>query len=112
GSPTPSRQIAVATALAHARKPDASGTWHLVADGQCSWHQFACAIFEHAQTARLIERAPRILPIASAEYPTKAQRPAYSRLDTTRFAGDFGLRLPDWRHGLRQVVAELAEANL
>lgn len=112
GSPTPSRQIAVATALAHARKPDASGTWHLVADGQCSWHQFASAIFEHAQTARLIERVPRIVPIASAEYPTRAQRPAYSRLDTARFAADFGLRLPDWRHGLRQVVAELAEANL
>lgn len=112
GAPTPARQIAVATALAHARRPDACGIWHLVADGQCSWHEFAGAIFEHALAAQLIERAPRVLPIASNEYPTKALRPAYSRLDTSRFAADFGLRLPDWRQGLRQVVAELAGATI
>ncbi|MBS0194573.1 MAG: dTDP-4-dehydrorhamnose reductase [Proteobacteria bacterium] len=110
GSPTPARWIAAATALAHARKPEASGTWHLVADGQCSWHEFAGAIFDRARAAKLIERAPRVLPIASADYPTKATRPGYSRLDTSRFAADFDLRLPEWREGLAQVIGELAEA--
>ncbi len=111
GSPTPARQIAVATALAHARRPEASGTWHLVADGQCSWHEFATAIFARAVAAGLLERAPHVRAIASADYPTKARRPAYSRLDTSRFADDFRLQLPDWREGLAQVIAEWVEAR-
>lgn len=111
GSPTPARQIAAATALAQVRKPEACGTWHVVAEGQCSWHAFACAIFDYAVAAQCIERAPRVLPIASSAYPTKAVRPAYSRLDTSRLAADFGLQLPDWRIGLQQVIAELAQAK-
>ncbi len=101
GSPTPARWLTVATALAHARNPDANGTWHVVADGECSWYQFAAAIYGEALAAKVLERAPRLIGIPSSEYPTKAKRPAYSRLDTTRFASDFGLQLPDWREGLR-----------
>ena len=111
GSPTPARWLAVATALAMARGRDASGTWHVVADGECSWHEFAMAIYGEALAAGVIGKAPKLLGIPSSEYPTKAKRPAYSRLDTARFAADFGLRLPDWREGLRQVIAELAEAK-
>jgi len=109
GSPTPARWLAAATALAHARRADANGTWHVVADGECSWHQFAAAIYSEALATKVIERAPRLVGIPSSEYPAKAKRPAYSRLDTSRFANDFGLTLPDWRDGLRQVIGELAE---
>ena len=56
----------------------------------------------------MLERVPRVIGIPSSEYPAKAKRPAYSRLDTSRFASDFGLQLPDWREGLKQVMAELA----
>ena len=108
GSPTPARWLASATALAHAHSPGMDGTWHVVADGECSWHQFAAAIYSEALAAKVLERAPRLIGIPSSEYPTKAKRPAYSRLDTTRFASDFGLHLPDWREGLKQVMAELA----
>ena len=111
GSPTPARWLAGATALAHARRADANGTWHVVADGECSWHQFAAAIYSEALATKVLERAPRLVGIPSSEYPAKAKRPAYSRLDTSRFATDFGLELPDWRDGLRQVIAELAEAR-
>ena len=111
GSPTPARWLAVATALAMARGRDASGTWHVVADGECSWHEFAMAIYGEALAAGVIGKAPKLLGIPSSEYPTKAKRPAYSRLDTSKFAADFGLKLPDWREGLRQVVGELAEAK-
>jgi dTDP-4-dehydrorhamnose reductase len=110
GSPTPARWLASATALAIARNVEASGTWHLVGDGECSWHEFAMAIYGEALSAGVIGKAPKLLGIPSSEYPTKAKRPAYSRLDTAKFATDFGLRLPDWREGLRQVMAELAES--
>jgi dTDP-4-dehydrorhamnose reductase len=108
GSPTPARWLAVATALAHAQSPARDGTWHVVADGECSWHQFAAAIYAEALAAKVLERAPRLIGISSSEYPAKAKRPAYSRLDSSRFASDFGLQLPDWREGLKQVMAELA----
>jgi dTDP-4-dehydrorhamnose reductase len=111
GSPTPARWLAVATALAVARNRDGSGTWHVVAGGECSWHEFAMAIYGESLSAGVIGKTPKLLGIPSSEYPTKAKRPAYSRLDTSKFAADFGLRLPDWREGLRQVVAELAEAK-
>jgi dTDP-4-dehydrorhamnose reductase len=111
GSPTPARWLATATAIALAKRFEADGTWHVVADGECSWHQFAEAILLEAKTAGLIERMPRVLGISSDEYRTKAKRPAYSRLCTNKFADDFGLRLPDWRAGLHQVIGELAEAS-
>ena len=111
GSPTPARWLATATALALAKRADADGTWHLVSDGECSWFQFASAIYADALASKVIERAPRLLGIPSSDYPTKAKRPAYSRLDCSKFAADFGLSLPDWRVGLRQVVGELAEAK-
>ncbi len=113
GSPTPARWLASATALALAKRPELDGgTWHVVADGECSWFQFASAVCSEALAARVIERAPRLVGIPSNEYPTKARRPAYSRLDCSKFAADFGLRLPEWRIGLREVIGELAEARV
>lgn len=111
GSPTPARWLAAATALALARKPDASGTWHVVADGECTWHDFALAIYGDALVAGVLAKAPKLIGIPSQEFPTKAKRPAYSRLDASAFARDFGLRLPDWRVGLREVIGEIAEAQ-
>ena len=111
GSPTPARWLAGATALALARKLDANGTWHVVADGECTWHEFAMAIYGEALVAGVLTKAPKLIGIPSQEFPTKAKRPAYSRLDTSRFARDFGLRLPDWRVGLREVVGEIAESQ-
>jgi dTDP-4-dehydrorhamnose reductase len=111
GSPTPARWLASATALALTRRADAEGTWHVVADGECSWHEFAKAIYGDALVAGVIARAPKLIGIPSSEYPTKAKRPAYSRLDASKFERDFGLRLPEWRIGLREVIGEISEAK-
>ncbi len=87
---------------------DLAGTHHLVASGDTTWHGFASAIFELAQEHGLIERQPRVIPIATAEFPTPAKRPAWSLLDNSGFASTFGMALPEWRQGLREVMAELA----
>lgn len=108
GSPTSAALIADVTAGILAREPRASGLWHLAASGQTSWHGFAEAIFAGACRAGLLARAPRVVPIASSDYPTRAQRPAYSRLDTSRLEHAFQLQLPDWQTGLDAVLAELA----
>ena len=109
GSPTPAHLIADVTAAVLAQSAAASdGTFHLVSSGQCSWHDFATAIVEGAAARGLLARTPRVLPIASADYPTRARRPAWSVLGCSRLENTFGLQLPDWRAGLAQVLDELA----
>ncbi|WP_017907511.1 dTDP-4-dehydrorhamnose reductase [Xanthomonas sp. SHU 199] len=111
GTPTPAALISDVTARVLAQRTALpSGTWHLTAAGETTWHGFAEAIFAEAVAAGLLPRAPRVLPITTAEYPTPAKRPAYSRLDVSRLQRDFALELPQWRDGLRQVIGELAAA--
>lgn len=112
GAPTTARGLAEVTAAllaarAQLREEDL-GTFHCVHAGQTSWHGFAEAIFARAVEAGLLDRAPTVKPIASAEYPTPAQRPAYSVLDASRLRTTHGLALPDWQLGLDAVIAEIA----
>ena len=107
GTPTSAALIADITAQAIQHSGALSGTWHLTANGETSWHGFAEAIFEHAAARGLITCRPTVLPITTAEYPTPAKRPAYSRLDTGRLQADFGLKLPDWQEGLVRVMDQL-----
>ena len=108
GAPTPAAWIADASARILAHGVPASGTWHLVAAGETSWHGFAEAIIDEALAAGLLARRPRVLPITTADYPTPARRPAYSVLDTTRLRRDFGIAAPEWRDGLHAVIEGLA----
>ncbi|EEF23729.1 dtdp-4-dehydrorhamnose dehydrogenase, putative [Ricinus communis] len=49
-----------------------------------------------------------VQPIAAAEYPTPAKRPANSRLSTAKLEQTFGVTLREWSIALNQVMAELA----
>ncbi|HJT98835.1 MAG TPA: dTDP-4-dehydrorhamnose reductase, partial [Rhodanobacteraceae bacterium] len=108
GAPTSARLIADTTATVLARWLPAietrdrrfDGIHHLAARGRCSWHAFAEAILSGAADRGLIARTPRIEPIATRDYPTRARRPAWSVLDCERLETAFGLQLPDWRAGL------------
>lgn len=114
GSPTPASLIADATAIGVAQAlagRAGSGTWHLVAAGETSWHGFAEAIFAEAVAAGLLPRAPKVVPISTLDYPTPARRPRYSRLDASRFERDFGMDLAGWRQGVAEVVGEIAAAR-
>ena len=57
-----------------------------------------------AHVRGLITRRPRIIPIATMDYPTPAARPAYSVLDTAKLQSDFDLRPASWDDGLEQVL--------
>lgn len=108
GTPTPAALIADVTAQALQHPGQLSGTWHLTASGQTSWHGFAEAIFAEAVAAGVLAKAPNVQAISSAEYPTPAKRPAWSVLDNRKLQQDFGIALPAWREGLRHVIAEIA----
>lgn len=104
GCPTPAWLIADVTARileSGIRRP---GVRHLVAGGETTWHGFADAIFEEAAARGMIDRRPCVIPIGSADYPTRARRPAYSVLDTSLLRDEYQLVLPDWRSALRTTL--------
>jgi len=105
GCPTPAWLIADTTAAILRQGIAESGIRHLVASGQTTWHGFADAIFDEAFKQGLIARRPAVAPIATAEYPTRAQRPAYSVLDTSRLREEYALDLPGWRDALTRTLA-------
>jgi len=92
-----------------AQRKQLGGPHHLVASGATTWHGFASAIFAEARAVGLVTRAPRVLPIASADYPTPAQRPAWSLLDNRSFQQCFAYPLPDWRQRLPAVLRALRD---
>lgn len=106
GTPTSAALIADVTARVLTRR-DVGGIRHLTAAGQTTWHGFAEAIVAGAHARGLLARAVPVEPIATADYPTPAARPAYSVLDTSRLAADLDVRLPDWTAGLAAVLDEL-----
>ncbi|EIL98438.1 dTDP-4-dehydrorhamnose reductase [Rhodanobacter thiooxydans] len=89
------------------QRPALVGTHHLVASGATTWHGFASAIFDEAQARGLLPHPPRVMAIATTDYPTPAVRPAWSLLDNCDFQQRFDFPLPDWREGLGKVIGLL-----
>ncbi len=85
-----------------------AGTYHLTAAGHTSWHAYACHVLAWAAGQGMALRTPadRVLPVPSSSYPTAARRPLNSRLDGTRLARTFGLRMPPWSWGVDRMLAE------
>jgi len=108
GTPTPAALIADITAQVLRRPLPAAGTWHLTATGQTSWHGFAEAIFAGARARGLLAAVPRVVPIATADYPTPAARPAWSVLDTGKLQREFEIRPPSWQDALGGVLDRMA----
>lgn len=107
GVPNWARALARATARLLAMGIPAlrerAGLYHFSAGGSTTWYGFARAI--------LGERV-RIVPIATADYPTPAVRPAYGVLDTSRFARTFGFALPEWNILLHECLHSPAEPQV
>lgn len=84
-----------------------AGVFHWCDSGLASRYDFAMAIAEEAAELELIEAAPAIWPITSAEYPLRARRPAYSVLDKRATETALGLRAEHWRVNLRRMLASM-----
>jgi dTDP-4-dehydrorhamnose reductase len=84
------------------------GVFHLSGAPDTTWHGFAAAIF--AGAAARGHRAPVLRAIPTAAYPTRAARPADSRLDGARIAEAYGIARPDWRAALDRCLDALIGA--
>ena len=107
GGPTPAGAIAdalwaIAGQIAEGR--EAWGTVHFCGAPATTWHGLAEAAIAEARALGPVA-CRRVLPIATADYPTPAARPANSVLACDRIAERWGLAQPDWRPYIGETVA-------
>lgn len=82
----------------------ASGIYHLTCGGETSWHGFAEEIFNTAKSLSIISKIPKLLAVPSEEYPTPAQRPRYSVLNSQKAQSELECSPTDWRDALRSCL--------
>jgi dTDP-4-dehydrorhamnose reductase len=81
-------------------------TYHLAGSGETSWCGFAQVIMTECASRGL--PTAEVRPICTEDWPTRAERPRYSVLNSSKFARAFKFSMPDWRRSLREVVERLA----
>lgn len=108
GRPTYAGHLAQAVLKAAeglAEEPDLeTGVYHITGGGEeVTWAGFAKAIFQTVGSDTHVDEIP------TSDYPTPAERPQYSVLDTDRFERTFRHPLPEWQAGLRAALDERDE---
>ena len=116
GTPTGATLIADVTAQLIARHQQGIGPYgcyHLTASGHTTWYDYARLLVQYARQAGIpLHTSPEAIhPIATADYPTPARRPANSRLDTTKLCRTFDIALPTWETGVQETIARLAQEH-
>ena len=113
GAPTSAPLIADVTVEALRRhadaRPIADGIYHLAAAGETTWHGYASLAIAAARARGIpIKVSPdRILPVPTSAFPTPAQRPLNSRLDTTKLRLALGIELPTWQDDVQPTLDAL-----
>jgi dTDP-4-dehydrorhamnose reductase len=116
GAPTGADLIADVTAHALVQvmdkahpKPGLAAVYHLAAGGETTWFDYAKHVIAQSIRAQV---APELIvkvinPVASSAFPTAAQRPHNSRLNSAKLQASFGLSLPPWQTGVDRMLAEI-----
>jgi dTDP-4-dehydrorhamnose reductase len=99
GQPTYASDLAAHLAMLVDRRPSA-GTFHATSSGECTWFEFARAIFEHAGAD-----PERVLPTSSAQFVRPAPRPAYSVLGHSRWVEEGLPVMRPWQDALDAAFA-------
>jgi dTDP-4-dehydrorhamnose reductase len=112
GAPTSAELLADVTAhaiRAAIAQPELAGLYHCVAAGETTWHGYAKFVLQTAQAlGNTLKAGPdKVAPTSTASYPTPAQRPLNSRLNTRKLREAFGLTLPHWQTGVARMLTEI-----
>jgi dTDP-4-dehydrorhamnose reductase len=110
GCPTHAGDIAVMlvkAAQAAVSGKLAPGIYHYAGAPACTWHQFAEQIIETAFAKGMLEKKPRVIAIATHEYPVAAERPVNSVMDCAKLNNALGIHSPQWQHGLDVLLDHL-----
>jgi dTDP-4-dehydrorhamnose reductase len=114
GNPTSAADIAAAildisAQILSGAAPVKPGVYHMTAQGEASWAEFAEYIFECS--AKAGGPVARVKRITSAEYPTPVTRPTNSRLDCSKISDAFGVLLPHWQGSTQICVEQLVKTG-
>ncbi|SHE23322.1 dTDP-4-dehydrorhamnose reductase [methanotrophic endosymbiont of Bathymodiolus puteoserpentis (Logatchev)] len=114
GAPTGADLLADVTAHAirtAQAQPELSDLYHLVASGETSWYGYASYVIDTAQKMglQLKVNSESITPVPTSAFPTPAQRPKNSRLNTHKLQTSFNLTLPLWQAGVKRMLTEFIE---
>lgn len=110
GDPTPARAIAAALVDFADRivrgRPAPFGTYHFAGAPSVTRLGFAEAVFDASRRAGA-DSLPRLVPVATADFPARAPRPLNGRLDCRKIERVLGLARPDWRLALDEAVRHM-----
>ena len=109
GTPTYAADLAAAIfdLVEHGKYAGNEGIYHYSNEGVCSWYDFAAEIAAAAGNAKCC-----ITPCRTWEYPTRAERPAYSVLDKSKYKRTFGAAVPHWREAMQRCLLKLKKTTL
>lgn len=99
GSPTFSDQVVEQTF--ELLQQNKTGTYHLSSDGMTTWYHFSKEIFKQKGIN------VNVNPVSSADFPTKAKRPFFSKLSTQKISNVDGVLILDWKVGLQRLLKQL-----
>ena len=74
------------------------GIYHYSQSGIASWWDFASEIVANKKLPVAVNK------LATTDFPTKAKRPAYSKLDNSKFIRNSGITPPSWKEGLAACI--------
>ena len=106
GGPTPARDLAgacISMVESLLSEPEKAGVYHFSGGPDVSWADFAREIFRQAGISCDVRDIP------SSHYPTPAQRPLNSRLDCATLEASFGIKRPEWKAGLAEILKEVRD---
>jgi dTDP-4-dehydrorhamnose reductase len=103
GCPTYTEELA-AGMIALVEADAESGVYHFSGEGETSWHGFATAIVEELRRLGAKVKAEQVVPVKTGEFPTVAERPAYSVMSKDKFYGAAGWRPAQWRETLARYL--------
>lgn len=103
GTPTNSQDLAQIILKLVQQKERIVGTeiFHYSNSGRCTWYEFGRFIIENSGSSC------KVIPIETAEFPTKARRPQYSELSKEKLKKFLDVEIPDWRLGVEATIKKL-----
>jgi len=104
GSPTYAMDLAKTIVKLISSKSNAYGLYHYSNRGQISWFDFASKVFEFKGISISLK------PIKTTDFPTLAERPKFSVLDTTKIENKINVEINDWEESLQLALTKMYES--
>jgi dTDP-4-dehydrorhamnose reductase len=109
GAPTGAALLADITALCLQQAQALSGTYHLAAAGETTWHAYAEYVLQTAKRLKpeIEHKVKEVAAVPTSEFPTPAQRPLNSRLNCSKLQNALQCQLPDWQKGIDSMLSKI-----